>query len=256
MAAVWKGFAQAHQPVRLPKRQRLKDHSVDHGENSRIGSDPQRECGDGNCGKSRITAHGADRITDVGCKCRHASIYAGRSGKFAEILYWVPVFPPPCQHRNAPDQLRYPPRAALVSLPPQREPRCEAVRSPLSPRSQVLTFLRSLASSEANPEKWFSACFSAPPRLRVKQHLSNSTQSRPGRNRRRPVMSGRLRTAVPRRIGKACSANRRERNFRAIIRAMRVCPPEYQHLHSRSPKHFRAILINTRKAIALPNPRV
>ena len=144
----------------------------------------------------------------------------------------------------------------LISLPPQREPRCEAVRSPLSPRSQVLTFLRSLASSEANPEKMFSACFSAPPRLRVKQHLSNSTRSRPGRNSRRPVMSGRLRTAVPRRIPKACSANRRERNFRAIIRAMRVCPPEYRHMHSRSPKHFRAILINTHKAIALPNPKV
>src|ERR1035437_10764792 len=95
VAAVWKGFAQAHQPVRLPKRQPPKDHSVDHGENSRIGADPQRECGDGNCGKSRITAHGADRITDVGCKCRHASIYAGRSGKFAEILHWVHVFPPP-----------------------------------------------------------------------------------------------------------------------------------------------------------------
>src|ERR1039458_5843953 len=161
-----------------------------------------------------------------------------------------PCLPSPCQHRNAPDQLRYPPRAALVSLPPQREPRCEAVRSPLSPRSQVLTFLHSPASSEANPEKMFSACFSAPPRLRVKQHLSNSTRSRPGRNRRRLALSARLRTAVPRRISKACSANRRERNFRAILRAMRVCPPEYQHLHSRSPKHFRAILINTRKAIA------
>src|ERR1035437_11006757 len=49
--------------------------------------------------------------------------------------------------------------------------RCEAVRSPLSPLSQVLTFLRSLASTETNPEKMFSACFSAPPRLRVKQHL-------------------------------------------------------------------------------------
>src|ERR1019366_6815776 len=60
--------------------------------------------------------------------------------------------------------------------------RCEAVRSPLSPRSQVLTFLRSLASTEANPEKMFSACLSAPPRLRVKQHLSNSTRSRPRRN--------------------------------------------------------------------------
>src|ERR1035438_3390874 len=95
-----------------------------------------------------------------------------------------PCLPSPCQHRNAPD-LRYPPRAALVSLPPQREPRCEAVRSPLSPRSQVLTFLRSLASSEANPEKMFSACFSASPRLRVKQHLSNSTRSRPRRNSRR-----------------------------------------------------------------------
>src|ERR1035437_7529176 len=174
VAAVWIGFAQAHQPVRLPKRQRLEDHSVDHGENSRIGSDPQRECGDGNCGKSRITAHGADRITDVGCKCRHASIYAGRSGKFAEIFGSMSSLPLPAS-----------PRAALVSLPPQREPRCEAVRSPLSPRSQVLTFLRSLASSEANPEKMFSACFSAPPRLRVKQHLSNSTRSRPGRNSRR-----------------------------------------------------------------------
>src|ERR1022692_4428739 len=93
-----------------------------------------------------------------------------------------PCLPSPCQHRNAPDQLRYPPHAALVSLPPQREPRCEAVRSPLSPRSQVLTFLRSLSSPEANPEKMFSACFSAPPRLRVKQHLSNSTRSRPRRN--------------------------------------------------------------------------
>ena len=152
--------------------------------------------------------------------------------------------------------MRYPPRAALVSLPPQRQPRCEAVRSPLSPRSQVLTFLRSLASSEANPEKMFSACFSAPPRLRVKQHLSNSTRSRPRRNSQRLALSGRLRTAVARRIGKAWSANRRVRNFCAILRAMRVCPPEYQHLHSRSPKHFRAILINTRKAIALPNPRV
>src|ERR1022692_4635268 len=95
-----------------------------------------------------------------------------------------PCLPSPCQHRNAPD-LRYPPHAALVSLPPQREPRCEAVRSPLSPRSQVLTFLRSLASSEANPEKMFSPCFSAPPRLRVKQHLSNSTRSQPRRNSRR-----------------------------------------------------------------------
>src|ERR1022692_388592 len=102
----------------------------------------------------------------------------------------------------------------------------------------------------------FSACFSAPPRLRVKQHLSNSTRSRPRRNSRRLALSGRLRTAVARRIGKAWSAHRRVRNFCAILRAMRVCPPEYQHLHSRSPKHFRAILINTRKAIALPNPRV
>src|ERR1019366_6957363 len=65
--------------------------------------------------------------------------------------------------------------------------RCEAVRSPLSPRSQVLTFLRSLASSEANPEKMFSACFSAPPRLRVKQHLSNSTRSRPRRNTQKAI---------------------------------------------------------------------
>ena len=144
----------------------------------------------------------------------------------------------------------------LISLPPQREPRCEAVRSPLSPRSQVLTFLHSLASTETNPEKMFSACFSAPPRLRVKQHLSNSTRSRPRRNSRRLALSGRLRTAVAPRIGKAWSAHRRVRNFCAILRAMRVCPPEYQHLHSRSPKHFRAILINTRKAIALPNPRV
>ena len=32
-----------------------------------------------------IPVHGKDRIPDVGCKCRHASIYAGRSGKFAEI---------------------------------------------------------------------------------------------------------------------------------------------------------------------------
>ena len=95
MTAVWKGFAQAHQPVRLPKRLRLKDHSVDYGENSRISTDPQRECGDGNRGKSRITAHGADRITDIGRKCRHASIYAGRSGKFAEILeFKVHFFPP------------------------------------------------------------------------------------------------------------------------------------------------------------------
>src|ERR1017187_7768829 len=54
----------------------------------------------------------------------------------------------------------------------------------------------------------FSACFSAPPRLRVKQHLSNSTRSRPRRNSRRLALSGRLRTPVPRRIGKACSANR------------------------------------------------
>src|ERR1039458_8179924 len=185
MAAVWKGFAQAHQPVRLPKRQRLKDHSVDHRENSRIGSDPQRECGDGNCGKSRITGQSAAGINVVGCKCPHATLYDGRSGKFAEILSLGPCLPSPCQHRNAPDQLRYPPRAALVSLPPQREPRCEAVRSPLSPRSQVLTFLRSLASTEANPEKMFSARFSAPPRLRVKQHLSNSTRSRPRRNSRR-----------------------------------------------------------------------
>src|ERR1017187_4294203 len=136
-----------------------------------------------------------------------------------------PCLPSPCQHRNAPD-LRYPPRAVLVSLPPQREPRCEAVRSPLCPRSQVLTFLRSLASTETNPEKMFSACFSAPPRLRVKQHLSNSTRSRPRRNSRRLALSGRLRTAVARRIGKAWSANRRVRNFCAILRAMRVCPPE------------------------------
>jgi hypothetical protein len=63
--------------------------------------------------------------------------------------------------------LRYPPRAALVSLPPQRQPRCEAVRSPLSPRSQVLTFLRSLASTEANLEKMILRVFlraSASPR--------------------------------------------------------------------------------------------
>src|ERR1039457_2006817 len=152
-----------------------------------------------------------------------------------------PCLPSPCQHRNAPDQLRYPPRAALVSLPPQTETRCEAVRSPLSPRSQVLTFLRSLASTEANPAKMFSACFSAPPRLRVKQHLSNFTRSRPRRNSRRLALSGRLRTAVARRIGKAWSAHRRARNFCAILRAMRVCPPEYQHLHSRSPKHFRVV---------------
>src|ERR1039458_4381807 len=124
-----------------------------------------------------------------------------------------PCLPSPCQHRNAPDQLRYPPHAALVSLPPQREPRCEAVRSPLSPRSQVLTFLRSLASTETNPEKMFSACFSAPPRLRVKQHLSNSTRSRPRRNSRRLALSGRLRTAVARRIGKAWSANRQLQTF-------------------------------------------
>src|ERR1022692_2486627 len=114
-----------------------------------------------------------------------------------------PCLPSPCQHR----------RAALVSLPPQREPRCEAVRSPLSPRSQVLTFLRSLASTEANPEKMFSACFSAPPRLRVKQHLSNSTRSRPRRNSRRLALSGRLRTAVARRIGKTWSANRQLQTF-------------------------------------------
>src|ERR1039458_8500247 len=50
----------------------------------------------------------------------------------------------------------------------------------------------------------FSACFSAPPRLRVKQHLSSSTRSRPRRNSRRLALSGRLRTAVARRIGKAC----------------------------------------------------
>src|ERR1035441_229517 len=104
---------------------------------------------------------------------------AGGAGSSQKSL--GPCLPSPCQHRNAPD-LRYPPRAVLVSLPPQREPRCEAVRSPLSPRSQVLTFLRSLASAEANPEKMFSPCFSAPPRLRVKQHLSNSTRSRPRRN--------------------------------------------------------------------------
>src|ERR1017187_433518 len=134
-------------------------------------------------------------------------------GEVRRNLILGPCLPSPCQHRNAPDQLRYPPRAALVRLPPQREPRCEALRSPLSPRSQVLTFLRSLASTETNPEKMFSACFSAPPRLRVKQHLSNSTRSRPRRNSRRLALSARLRTAVARRIGKAWSAHRRVRNF-------------------------------------------
>src|ERR1019366_1492320 len=74
-------------------------------------------------------------------------------------------------------------------------------------------FLRSLASSEANPEKMFSACFSAPPRLRVRQHLSNSTRSRPRRNSQRLALSGRLRTAVARRIGKAWSAHRRVAEF-------------------------------------------
>src|ERR1017187_6041060 len=244
MAAVWKGFAQAHQPVRLPKRQRLKDHSVDHRENSRIGSDPQRECGDGNCGKSRITAHGADRITDVGCKCRHATIYAGRSGKFAEILSLGPCLPSPCQHRNAPDQLRYPPRAALVSLPPQREPRCEAVRSPLSPRSQVLTFLRSLASSEANPERCSPR---VSPRLRV------SASSSISRTPRDPDPDGTVGVSP---CPGDCGRRLRAASEKRVLRAMRVYPPEYQHLHSRSPKHFRAILINTQKAIALPNPRV
>src|ERR1017187_232169 len=57
----------------------------------------------------------------------------------------------------------------LISLPPQREPRCEAVGSPLTPRSQVLTFLRCVPRTEANPNM-FSACFSAPPCLRVKKH--------------------------------------------------------------------------------------
>jgi hypothetical protein len=40
VAAVWIGFVQLHHPLRLPKRQRLKDHSVDYRENSGIGSDP------------------------------------------------------------------------------------------------------------------------------------------------------------------------------------------------------------------------
>jgi hypothetical protein len=57
----------------------------------------------------------------------------------------------------------------LISLPPQREPRCEAVGSPLTPRSQVLTFLRCVPRTEANPNM-FSACFSARPCLRVKKH--------------------------------------------------------------------------------------
>src|ERR1017187_3272374 len=103
-----------------------------------------------------------------------------------------PCLPSPCQHRRALRWSAFHPSVSLAAKPydlrgdsGDREPRCKAVRSPLSPRSQVLTFLRSLASPEANPEKMFSACFSAPPRLRVKQHLSNSTRSRPRRNSRR-----------------------------------------------------------------------
>jgi len=76
--------------------------------------------------------------------------------------------------------------------------------------------------------RWLRA--SVPPR---QEASPNSTRSRPRRNSRRLAWSGRLRTAVASRIGKALSANRRMRNFRAIIRAMRVCPPEYRHIHSR-----------------------
>ena len=56
----------------------------------------------------------------------------------------------------------------LISLPPQREPRCAAVGSPLTPRSPVLTFLRCVPRTEVNPNMFF-ACFSAPPCLRVKK---------------------------------------------------------------------------------------
>src|ERR1017187_7868824 len=66
----------------------------------------------------------------------------------------------------------------LISLPPQREPRCEAVGSPLTPRSQVLTFLHCVPRTEANPNM-FSACFSAPPCLRVKKHPPTRCQPDP-----------------------------------------------------------------------------
>src|ERR1035441_579005 len=148
------------------------------------------------------------------------------------------------------------PRAALVSLPPQREPRCEAVRSPLSPRSQVLTFLRTLASPEANPEKMFSACFSAPPRLRVRQHLSNSTRSRPRRNSQRLALSGRLRTAVARRIGKAWRVHRRVAEFLPYPQGNESLPARVPASAFPVSETFSSDSDQYRKAIALPNPRV
>src|ERR1035437_9642477 len=104
----------------------------------------------------------------------------------------------------------------LISLLPQREPRCEAVGSPLTPRSQVLTFLRCVPRTEANPNM-FSACFSAPPCLRVKKHPPTRCHPDPDGTVGVPLCQGRLRTAVPRRIGKACSAHRRVRNLRGFF---------------------------------------
>jgi hypothetical protein len=84
VAAVRKGFAQAHQTVRLPKRERLKDHPVDHGEDGGVGSDPQREGGDSHRCESRIAAHGAEGVTDVGRESGHVDTYVWQRGKFGE----------------------------------------------------------------------------------------------------------------------------------------------------------------------------
>src|ERR1035441_9292070 len=55
----------------------------------------------------------------------------------------------------------------LVSLPLPRAPRCKAARSPLAPRSQVLTFLLLLR---------VFLRVSASPRLRVKKQPSSPTR--------------------------------------------------------------------------------
>src|ERR1019366_3150628 len=107
-----------------------------------------------------------------------------------------------------------------------------------------LTFLRSLASSEANPERCSPR---VSPRLRV------SASSSISRTPRDPDPDGTVGVSP---CPGDCGRRLRAASEKRVLRAMRVYPPEYQHLHSRSPKHFRAILINTRKAIALPNPRV
>src|ERR1035441_9913749 len=80
------------------------------------------------------------------------------------------------------------------------------------PRSTLFPYTTLFRSSEHVLRVFLRA--SVPPRQEASPH---SMQSRRGRNSRRPVMSGRLRTAVPRRIVKACSAHRRVRNLRGFI---------------------------------------